>query len=40
MWIRFTADVEHDCLARIARSYKLPANIKTQAAQHLERTVV
>jgi DNA invertase Pin-like site-specific DNA recombinase len=40
LWIRFTADVEHDCLARIARSYKLPANIKTQAAQHLERIAV
>src|SRR5712691_3920209 len=40
LWIRFTADVEHDCLARIARSYTLPADIKAEAAQHLERIAV
>jgi Recombinase zinc beta ribbon domain len=40
LWIRFTAEVEHDCLTRIASSYKLPAQIKAQAAQHLERIAV
>ena len=40
LWIRFTADVEHTCLERITRSYKLPAEIKTQAAHHLERKAV
>jgi len=40
LWIRFTADVEHTCLERITRSYKLPADIKTQAAHHLERQAV
>jgi DNA invertase Pin-like site-specific DNA recombinase len=40
LWIRFTADVEHACLERITRSYKLPAEIKTQAAHHLERKAV
>jgi len=40
LWIRFTADVEHTCLERITRSYKLPADIKTQAAQRLERKAV
>jgi len=40
LWIRFTADVEHTCLERITRSYKLPADIKTQAAHHLERKAV
>jgi hypothetical protein len=40
LWIDFTADVEHACLERITRSYKLPADIKAQAAQHLERKAV
>jgi len=40
LWIRFTADIEHTCLERITRSYKLPADIKTQAAHHLERKAV
>ena len=40
LWIRFTTDVEHTCLERITRSYKLPAEIKTQAAHHLERKAV
>jgi hypothetical protein len=40
LWIRFTAEVEHTCLERITRSYKLPAEIKTQAAHHLERKAV
>ena len=40
LWITFTPATEHDCLARIARSYKLPAGIKTQATQRLERIAV
>jgi len=32
LWIDFTPAVEHTCLQRIASSYKLPADIKTQAA--------
>jgi DNA invertase Pin-like site-specific DNA recombinase len=40
LWITFTPAIEHDCLARITSSYKLPADIKTQAAQHLERIAV
>ncbi len=40
LWIDFTADVEHACLERITRSYKLPADIKAQAAHHLERKSV
>jgi len=40
LWIDFTADVEHACLERITRSYKLPAGIKAQATQHLERKAV
>ena len=40
LWIDFTPAVEHACLQRIASSYKLPADIKTQAAQRLERIAV
>ena len=40
LWICFTADVETACLRRIASSYKLPPNVKTQAAQRLERKAV
>jgi DNA invertase Pin-like site-specific DNA recombinase len=40
VWIRFTPDVEAACLQRITTSYKLPAGIKTQAAQRLERNAV
>lgn len=40
LWIDFTPAAEHQCLHRIASSYKLPAAIKTQAAQRLERTAV
>jgi hypothetical protein len=40
LWICYTPQVEHDCLARIARSYKLPPDVKTQATQRLERTAV
>ena len=40
LWIDFTPAVERTCLERIASSYKLPAAIKTQAAQRLERIAV
>jgi hypothetical protein len=40
LWIDFTPAVERACLQRIASSYKLPADIKTQAAQRLERIAV
>ncbi len=40
LWIRFTPDVEQACLRRIASSYKLPAEVKAQAAQRLERIAV
>ncbi len=40
LWIDFTPAVEHACLERITRSYKLPADIKAQAEQRLERTAV
>ncbi len=40
LWIDFTPAVEQECLQRIASSYKLPAAVKTQAAQRLERTAV
>jgi hypothetical protein len=40
LWIHFTPDMEQACLQRIASSYKLPAEIKTQAEQRLERTAV
>jgi len=40
LWIDFTDGVEHACLERITRSYKLPADIKAQAEQRLERTAV
>src|SRR5712691_6161362 len=40
LWIDFTAEIEHACLRLIVRSYKLPPDIKTQAAQRLERKAV
>ena len=40
LWIDFTPAIERACLERIASSYKLPADIKTQAAQRLERSAV
>jgi DNA invertase Pin-like site-specific DNA recombinase len=40
VWIRFTPDVEDACLHRIAASYKLPADLKAQARQRLERVAV
>ena len=40
LWITFTAAVEQECLQRITKSYKLSADIKAQAAQHLERIAV
>jgi hypothetical protein len=40
LWITFTTAVEHDCLQRITSSYKLPAEIKAQAAQQLETIAV
>ena len=40
LWIDFTPAAERCCLQRIASSYKLPANIKTQAEQRLERIAV
>ena len=40
LWITFTPDAEHACLQRMASSYKLPPEIKTQAAHRLERTAV
>jgi excisionase family DNA binding protein len=40
LWIDFTPAIEHACLQRMASSYKLPAEIKAQAAQRLERTAV
>jgi excisionase family DNA binding protein len=40
LWIDFTSAAERGCLQRMASSYKLPAAIKTQAAQRLERIAV
>ena len=40
LWIDFTPAAEQACLQRIASSYKLPADTKAQAAQHLERKAV
>jgi len=40
LWIDFTPAAEHACLQRMASSYKLPPEIKAQAAQRLERTAV
>ncbi len=40
LWIRFTPAVEQACLQRIASSYKLPATVKAQAAQRLERIAI
>ena len=40
LWIDFTPAIERACLERIASSYKLPADIKTQAEQRLERNAV
>ena len=38
--IRFTPATEQACLTRIASSRKLPAHIRTQAAQRMERNAV
>jgi DNA invertase Pin-like site-specific DNA recombinase len=38
--IRLTPDVETACLRRIVTSYKLPADVKAQAQQRLERVAV
>jgi DNA invertase Pin-like site-specific DNA recombinase len=40
LWIDLTPAIERTCLERIASSYKLPADIRTQAAQRLERKAV
>ncbi len=40
LWINFTPTVEQTCLRRIASSYKLPDDLKTQATQRLERTAL
>lgn len=40
LWIQLTPAIEQACLQRMASSYKLPTDIKTQAAQRLERTAV
>jgi hypothetical protein len=40
LWITFTPTIEQTCLKRITSSYKLPDNLKTQAAQRLERTAL
>ena len=40
LWIQLTPAIEQACLQRIASSYKLPDDIKTQAAQRLERIAV
>ena len=40
LWVDFTPAVERTCLERITRSYKLPADIKAQAEQRLERTAI
>jgi DNA invertase Pin-like site-specific DNA recombinase len=40
LWIQFTPAAEQACLRRMASSYKLPPEIKAQAAQCLERTAV
>jgi excisionase family DNA binding protein len=40
LWIDLTPVIERACLQRIARSYKLPPDVKTQAAQRLERKAV
>jgi DNA invertase Pin-like site-specific DNA recombinase len=40
VWIRYTPEVEAACLRRIVASYKLPADVKAQAQQRLERIAV
>ena len=40
LWIDFTPAAERACLQRITSSCKLPADIKAQAAQRLERIAV
>ena len=40
LWIDYTPTVERICLARMARSYKLPDDLKAQATQRLERTAL
>lgn len=40
LWINYTPAVEQTCLQRITSSYKLTDDLKTQAAQRLERTAL
>jgi DNA invertase Pin-like site-specific DNA recombinase len=40
LWIQLTPAIEQACHQRIASSPKLPAGLKAQAAQHLERITV
>jgi DNA invertase Pin-like site-specific DNA recombinase len=40
LWISLTPAVEQACLTLITSSHKLPADIKTQASQRLERNAV
>jgi len=40
LWIDYTSTVEQTCLKRIASSHKLPDDLKTQAAQRLERAAL
>jgi DNA invertase Pin-like site-specific DNA recombinase len=40
LWINYTPAVEQTCLQRITSSYKLSDDLKTQAAQRLERTAL
>jgi excisionase family DNA binding protein len=40
LWISLTPAAEHACLQRITSSHKLPADVKAQATQRLERIAV
>jgi DNA invertase Pin-like site-specific DNA recombinase len=40
LWIDYTPTVEQTCLKRITSSYKLPDELKTQAARRLERAAL
>jgi DNA invertase Pin-like site-specific DNA recombinase len=39
-WVHFAADIQAGCQQRIASSYRLPEDIKSQAAQSTERVAV
>jgi len=39
-WVAFTADIQAECRQRIANSYKLPDDVKSQATQPDERIAV